>query len=82
MLELYQDMPLHKPTEESNDIESYLILEEVRRYSNKEIKVNRETIERTRDTKDYATLGKLKSLQYVSGIPRLAYNFFMNFFVF
>ena len=43
-------------------MESYCRLEEVRRYSNK----------------DYATLGKLKSFQYVSGIPGMAYNPFRN----
>ena len=44
LLELYQDMPLTVPNRESNDMESYRKLEEVRRYSNKELKVNRELI--------------------------------------
>ena len=39
LLELYQDMPLTVPNKESNDMESYRKLEEVRRYSNKELKV-------------------------------------------
>ena len=39
LLELYQDMPLRKQSKETNDIESYRRLEEVRRYSNKELKV-------------------------------------------
>ena len=34
-LELYQDMPLAIPKKESNDMESYRWLKEVRRYSNK-----------------------------------------------
>ena len=38
LLELYQDMPLLIPNKESNDMESYHRLEEVRRYSNKELK--------------------------------------------
>ena len=42
LLELYQDMPLAIPNKESNDMESYRRLEEVRRYSNKELKVSRE----------------------------------------
>ena len=41
LLELYQDMPLIVPNRESNDMESYRKLEEVRRY-NKELKVNRD----------------------------------------
>ena len=61
LLELYQDMPLAIPNKESNDMESYRRLEEVRRYSNKELKVSRELIEVVRRQKDYATLGKLKS---------------------
>ena len=77
LLELYQDMPLLIPTKESKDIESYRRLEEVRRYSNKELKVSRESIEKVRDTKDYATLGKHKSFQYVYGMPGIAYNPFM-----
>ena len=77
-LELYQDMSLAIPNKESNDMESYRWLEEVRRYSNKELKVSRELIEAVRGQKDYATLGKLKSLQYVSDIPGMAYNPFVN----
>ena len=78
LLELYQDMPLAIPNKESNDMESYRRLEEVRRYSNKELKVSRELIEAVRGQKVYATLGKLKSFQYVSGIPGMAYNPFVN----
>ena len=78
LLELYQDMPLTVPNKESNDMESYRKLEEVRRYSNKQLKVNRELIEAVRGQKDFATPGKLKSFQYVSGIPGLAYNPFVN----
>ena len=78
LLGLYQDMPLAIPNKESNDMESYRRLEEVRRYSNKELKVSRELIEAIRGQKDYATLGKLKSFQYVSGIPGMAKNPFVN----
>ena len=41
LLELYQDMPLLIPSKETNDIESYRGLGEVRRYANKELKVSR-----------------------------------------
>ena len=78
LLELYQDMPLAIPNKESNDMESYRSLEELRRCSNKELKVSRQLIEGVRGQKDYATLGKLKSFQYVSGIPGMAYNSFVN----
>ena len=78
LLELYQDMPLLMPSKESNDIESYRRLEEVRRYSNKELKVSRESIEAVRGQKDYGRLGKMKSFQYVSGIPGMAYNLFVD----
>ena len=78
LLELYQDMPLTVPNKESNDMESYCKLEEVRRYSNKELKVSRELIEAVKGQKEFATLGKLKSFQYVSGIPGMAYNPFVN----
>ena len=59
-------------------MESYRRLEEVRNYSNKELKVSRELIEAVRGQKYYATLGKLKSFQYVSGIPGMTYNPFVN----
>ena len=78
LLELYHYMPLAIPNKESNDMESYRRLEEVRRYSNKQLKVSRELIEAVRGQKDYATLGWLKSFQYVSGIPGMAYNPFVN----
>ena len=78
LLELYQDMPLTVPSKKSNDMENYRKLEEVRRYSNKELKVSRELIEAVRGQKEFATLGKRKSFQYVSGIPGIAYNPFVN----
>ena len=78
LLELYQDMPLTVPNKESNDMESYRKLEKVRRYSNKELKVNRELIEAVKGQKHFATLGKLKSFQDVSGIPGMAYNPFVK----
>ena len=45
---LYQHMPLAIPNKESNDMESYRRLEEMRRYSNKELKVSRELFEAVR----------------------------------
>ena len=77
LLELYQDIPLLMPSKEYNDIESYRRLEEMRKCSNKKLKVSRESIEAVTEKKDYATLGKLKSFQYVSGIPGMAYNPFV-----
>ena len=78
LLELYQDMPLVIPNRESNDMESYRKLEEARRYSNKGLKVSRELIETVRGQKDFATLGKLKSFQYVSDILGMVYNPFVS----
>ena len=46
--ELHQDMALAIPNKESKDMESYRRLEEVRRQSNKELKVSRELIEAVR----------------------------------
>ena len=42
------------------------------------MKVSRELIEAVRGQKDYETLGKLKSFQYVSGIPGMAFITFVN----
>ena len=63
LLELYQNLPLIIPSKEANDLESYRRLEDVRRYSNNELEVSRESIEAVKGQKVYATLGKLKSLQ-------------------
>ena len=71
-------MPLQTPTNESNDIESYRTLEEVRRYSNKDFKVNRELIERAIDPKEFTTVGKLKAFQFVSGVLGRSYSLFMD----
>ena len=71
-------MPLPMPSKESNDMESYRRLDEVRRYSNKELKLSQKSIEVVRGEKDYVTLGKLESFQYVSGIPGMAYNPFVD----
>ena len=40
--------------------------------------MSRELIEAIKGQKEFATLGKLKSFQYVSGIPGMAYNPFVN----
>ena len=77
-LDFYQDMPLQTPTNESNDIESYRTLEEVRRYSNKELKVNRELIERAIYPKEFTTVGKLKAFQFVSGVLGKSHSLFMD----
>ena len=79
-------MQLRIPTKELNDLDSYRRLEEVRRCSNKELTVTRELLERVRSLKEYTTLGKQKSFQYVSdvsfqyvsGVPGMAYNPFIN----
>ena len=42
------------------------------------MKVTREFIETVRGQKDFATLGKLKSFQSVSGIPGMACYPFVN----
>ena len=60
LLELHQDMPLAVPNRESNDMESYRRLEEVRRYSNKELKVSRELIEAVRGQKDFDNTGEIE----------------------
>ena len=79
LLELYQDMPLRIPTKELNDLDSYLRgLEELRRCSNKELTVTRELLEKVRSLEENATLGKPSSFQYVSGVPGMAYNPFVN----
>ena len=77
LLELYQDMPLQIAAKELNDMDSYRRLEEVRRCSNKELTVTRELLEVIRSLKEYATLGKRKSFQYVLGVPGMAYNPFV-----
>ena len=77
-MELYQDMPLPIPNKESNDIESYRRLEEARRYSNKELRVNREIIERARDPREYATIGQLELFRNESCVPGIAYNPFVD----
>ena len=59
-------------------MESCRRLEEVKRCSNKELKVSRESNEAVRGQKVSTTLGKLRSFQYVSSIPGMAYNPFAD----
>ena len=68
LMELYQDMPLRFSAKELSKFNSYRKLEEIRRYSIKELKVTRELLERVRSLKEYAT-GKQSSFQYVRGVP-------------
>ena len=78
LLDLYRDMPLHIPTRELSNLDSYRILEEVRRYYNKELTVTSELLQKVRSLKEYATLGIRLYFQYVSVVPRMAYNPFDN----
>ena len=63
LLELFQAMPLSMPNKESKGMETFRRLDEVRRYSNKELKVSQDSIEAVRAQKEYATMRKLKSIQ-------------------
>ena len=56
----------------------YRRLEEVRRCSNKELTVTRELLEKVRSLKEYGTLEKRRSFQYVSGVPPIACNPFVS----
>ena len=78
LLELYLDKPLRISVKELNDLESFEKLEEIRGCSNKEPKFTRELLERVRNLKEFATLGKQKSFQYVSDVPGMAYNPFID----
>ena len=51
-------MPRRTPAKELNDLDSYRELEEVKRCSNKELKITRELLERVRSLNKYALLGK------------------------
>ena len=42
------------------------------------IEVSKELLEKVSSLKEYATLGKQKSFQYVSGVPGMAYFPFVN----
>ena len=77
-LELYQDMSLRIPTKELNELDIHRRLREVRRCSNKKLRVTRELLEKVRNLKEYAALRKWKSFQYVSVVPGMAYNLFVN----
>ena len=53
-LELYQKMPLRIPAKELNDLNGYRKLEEVKKCSNKELKITRELLERVGSLNKYA----------------------------
>ena len=78
LLERYQDMPLRIPAKGLNDLDSYKRLEEVKMCSNKELTVTRELMEKDQSLEEYATLGKRRSFQYVSGFPGMAYKSYVN----
>ena len=50
----------------------------MRRYSNKELKMNRELIVGAIDPREYVTLSKSTSFQHTSGVPGIAYNLFID----
>ena len=68
LMELYQDIPIRFSAKELTEFNSYRNLEEIRKYSIKELKVTKELLERVRSLKEYAT-GKQRSFQYVPGVP-------------
>ena len=78
LMELYQNMPQRIPAKELSDLDSYRRWEEIRSCSNKELTVTKELLERIRNLKVYAKLGKQISFQYVPGVPGMANNPFVN----
>ena len=78
LMELYQNMPQRIPAKELSDLDSYRRLEEIRSCSNKELTVTKKLLERVRSLKVDAKLGKQTSFQYVSGVPGMANDPFVN----
>ena len=78
LLEMHQSKPMRVNMKEPEELEPMRKIDEIRRFSNKELRLTKESMEALPKSSEYCGPIKKKSYCYVSGIIGIAYNPFLS----
>ena len=78
LLDMQQSKPVRVNMKEREELEPLRKIDEVRRFSNKELRLTKESMGALPKSSEYCGPIKKKSYNYVSGIIRISYNPFLS----
>ena len=78
LLDMHQSKPMRVNMKEPVELEPMRKIDEIRRFSNKEMKLTKESMGALPKSSEYCGLIRKKSYSYVSGIIGIGYNPFLN----
>ena len=78
LLDVHQSKPMRVNMKEPVELEPMRKIFEIRRFSNKELRLTKESVGAMPKSSEYCGLIRKKSCSYVSGIIGIAYNPFLN----
>ena len=78
LLEMHQSKPMRVNMKEHEELEPMRKIDEIRRFSNKELRLTKESMGTLPKSSEYCGPIKKKSYSYVSGIIGIAYNPFLS----
>ena len=78
LLDMQQSKPMRVNMKEPEELEPMRKIDEIRRFSNKELRLNKEYMGALPKSSEYCGPIKKKSYSYVSGIIEIAYNLFLS----
>ena len=77
-LDIYQSKPMRVNMKEPVELEPMKKIDRIRRFSNKELRLSKESMGALPRSSEYCGLIRKESYSYVSGIMGMAYNPFLN----
>ena len=78
LLDIHQSKPMRVNMKEPVELEPMKKIDEIRRFSNKEMRLSEESMGALPKPSEYCGPTSKKSYSYVSGIIGMAYNLFIN----
>ena len=78
LLEMHQSKPMRVNMKDPEELEPMRKIDEIRRFSNKELRLTKESMGAPPNSSEYCGPIKKKSYSYVSGITGIAYNPFLS----
>ena len=78
LLDIYQSKPMRVNMKEPVELEPMKKIDEIRRFSNKELRLSKEFMGALPKSSEYCGRIRKKSYSYVSGVIGMAYNPFLN----
>ena len=78
LLDMHQSKPMRVNMKEPEELEPMRKIDEIRRFSNKELRLTKESMGALPKSSEYCGLIRKKSYSYVSGVIEIAYNPFLS----